>query len=108
MSYDRTAETGMQRSPLRVLFFEDCDEDIELCLRTLQSAGFDVTWDQAVTREEVIERQRAATYDVILSDYRMPCVTGMEVYELLKSEGNQTPFILLTGSLGDELAVECL
>jgi PAS domain S-box-containing protein len=102
-SEERTA-----RSPLRVLFFEDCVEDIELCLRALGSSDFDVTWDVAVTPGEFIDRVRTVPYDVILSDFRMPCATGMDVFELMKSEGIQTPFILVSGSLGDEKAVECL
>lgn len=97
-----------RKSPLRVLFFEDCGEDIELSLRALGSAGYEVEWDVAVTPEEVIHRVRTAPYDVILSDYLMPRVTGMEVFELMRAEGMDTPFILVTGSLGEEMAVECL
>jgi len=91
-----------------VLFFEDCAEDIELCLRTLTAAGFDVKSDVVSALDEFIHRVRTVPYDVILSDYRMPCVTGMDVFESMKSEGIDTPFILVTGSLGDEKAVECL
>ena len=94
--------------PLSVLFFEDCVEDIELSLRALQSSGFDVNWQTAVNVDEFIERVRSGSYDVILSDYRMPSVTGMDVYSLMRAEGFDTPFILVTGSLGDEHAVECL
>jgi len=103
-----TPDGKTQRSPLRVLFFEDCGEDIELSLRKLRSSGFDVQWDAAVTPGEVMDRVRTTEYDVILSDYRMPGSTGMDIFELVKSEGVDTPFILVTGSLGDELAVECL
>src|ERR1035441_10313145 len=102
------AEEEARKSPLRVLFFEDCAEDIELSLRALGSAGYEVEWDVAVTPEEVIHRVRTAPYDVILSDYLMPRVTGMEVFELMRAEGMDTPFILVTGSLGEEMAVECL
>lgn len=96
------------RSPLRVLFFEDCDEDVELSLGALRSAGFDVQWDVAVTPDEVIAHASKMHYDVVLSDYRMPAATGMDVFELMRSEGIQTPFILVTGALGDEKAIECL
>jgi PAS domain S-box-containing protein len=102
------AEQKHARSPLRVLFFEDSAEDIDLSLRTLRSAGFDVTWDAALTSDEVLTRLCAIPYDVILADYRMASVSGMDLFNLLKSEGIVTPFILVTGSLGDELAVECL
>ncbi|MGA2117582.1 MAG: response regulator [Bryobacteraceae bacterium] len=102
------AVEGTAKSPLRVLFFEDCDEDVELCLRALKSDGFHVQWDVAVTPGEVMERASKVAYDVILSDYRMPAATGMDVFELMRSEGIQTPFILVTGALGDEKAIECL
>jgi PAS domain S-box-containing protein len=102
------AEENTQKSQLRVLFFEDCGEDIELSLRVLQSAGFEVKWDVAVTPAEVTARVQTAPYDVILADYRMPRATGMDVFELMKSEGIGTPFILVTGSVGEEMAVECV
>ncbi len=100
------SETG--RTPLRVLFFEDDPDDVELSLRALKSAQFDVVADVAVTLEEFRERVRSSSYDVILSDYRVPGVTGMDCFAALKAEGANIPFILVTGSLGDERAVECL
>ena len=96
------------RTPLRVLFFEDDPEDIALSLRALASSEFDVTCDVTATPEEVLERLRSCRYDVILADFRMPCASGMDIFELLKNEGLNIPFILVTGSLGDEKAVECL
>src|SRR5689334_17649713 len=95
-------------TPLRVLFFEDDVEDIELSLRALQSSEFEVTCDVAVTPQEFLEQVRSCRYDVILSDFRMPSATGMDVFDLLKKEGLNIPFILVTGSLGDETAVACL
>jgi len=94
--------------PLQVLFFEDHVADVELSLWALKSAAFDVTATVAVTLDEVLQRARMTAYDVILSDYRMPSATGMDVFRALKAEGVTTPFILVTGSLGDEKAVECL
>jgi len=108
MNSGLASEERTARSPLRVLFFEDCGEDVELSLLALRSSGFNVKWDAAVTPDEFIDRARTVTYDVILADYRMPGATGMDVFELLKSKGIDTPFILVTGTLGDEMAVECL
>lgn len=101
-------ENGNQRTPLRVLFFEDETDDIELARRALDAAQFDVDSDVVVTLDQFRDRVRSSTYDVILSDYRMPGNTGMDCHEALKAEGVNTPFILVTGSLGDERAVECL
>jgi len=91
-----------------VLYFEDYSPDVELSVWALQSAGFDVTRDVVVTVDGALERVSAAEYDVILADYRVPGATGMDVFRALKAEGVSAPFILVTGSLGDEMAVECL
>ncbi len=102
------AEEPASRTPLRVLFFEDCAEDIELSLMALRFGGFEVTWDEAVTTGELTERARQVPYDAILSDYRMPRATGMDAFESLRAAGVQTPFLLVTGALGEEKAIECL
>jgi signal transduction histidine kinase len=99
---------GIPKMPLRALVFEDHREDIEICLYTLRAAGFDVTADVVATLEEFGKQMRSESYDVILSDYRMPSATGMDAFEVMKAQGEQIPFILVTGSLGDEKAVECL
>ncbi len=96
------------KNELRVLFFEDDAEDIELSLRALRAAQFAVTSDNATTLDEFRERLHSNHYDVILSDYRMPGTTGMDAFEVTKAAGVDTPFILVTGLLGDEMAVECL
>jgi PAS domain S-box-containing protein len=96
------------RTPLRVLFFEDDTQDIDLSLRVLESAQFDVVSDVAVTLEDVRQWLRSRSYDVILSDYRMPGVTGMDCLAELKAAGMNIPFLLVTGALGEEKAVECL
>jgi PAS domain S-box-containing protein len=94
--------------PLRVLCFEDHPLDVELAIRTLNSEEFCAEVDVAVTIDEVIRRASSKIYDVILSDYRMPDATGMDAFQGLRARDIDIPFILVTGSLGDEQAVECL
>lgn len=94
--------------PLRALLFEDNRDDIEMALRSLRLAGFEPIADVAVTLRELEERLRAGPYDIILSDYRMPNATGMEAFEVSRAHAADVPFVLVTGSLGDENAVECL
>ena len=91
-----------------MLIYEDCVWDIELALRTLRSSGFDVKSDVVVTAEEVVNRALTGSFDIILSDFRMPDATGMDAFLALRSAGITTPFILLTGAVGEEIAVECL
>jgi CheY-like chemotaxis protein len=94
MNRDCEKSNGATRVPLRVLFFEDHAADVELSLWTLESAGFDVAPEVAVTLAAVIDRVSATKYDVILSDYNMPDATGMDVFRALKAEGVTVPFIL--------------
>ncbi|HLG99419.1 MAG TPA: ATP-binding protein [Bryobacteraceae bacterium] len=95
-------------TPLRVLFFEDDADDVSLALHILKSAQFDVTSDVSVTLDEFRQYVRTIRYDVILSDYWMPGATGMDCLAELKAAGQSVPFILVTGALGEEKAVECL
>jgi PAS domain S-box-containing protein len=82
--------------------------DAELCVLELQRAGFDVTHDVAATRMEFVARLGAATYDIILADYRLPGWTGMDALELLTDLGLDIPLVLVTGTLGEDRAVECM
>jgi len=103
-----THSAGGDGIPLRILFFEDEAADIELALLTLRAAGFLVVADVVATLPEITQRVRAQAYDVILSDYRMPSATGMDAFAVVRARDADVPFILLTGSLGDEKAVECV
>ena len=51
---------------------------------------------------------RNKIYDIVLSDYRLPHFNGLQAFDLLKQSTQNIPFILITGSLGEEAAVECI
>lgn len=93
---------------MRVLFIEDDPADVELSLRELRKADFDVQADVVQTPAELTERMRSSTYDLVLVDYRLPNWTGLDALDLLRREGSSPPVILVTGVIGDEFAVECL
>lgn len=96
------------RVPLRVVFFEDCQADVELAIRELTKAGFDVTSSVVMTPAALAGRLLAGTFDVVLADHRLPGCTSADALEVLKRNGSSVPLILVTGSLGEERAVECL
>ncbi len=100
--------TGSSHHCLRVLFVEDDPKDLELSLMELQRSGFEIRGDVVQDPEEFMRRLRTTNYDIVLSDYRLPGWTGMEALECLQQEGKDIPFILMTGSLGEETAVECI
>ena len=59
-------------------------------------------------QEEFLAALQANTYDIVLADYRLPGWSGLDALEILRREGNDIPFILFTGTVGEETAVECI
>ncbi len=96
------------RRPVRILYVEDRPADVELALEELRRAGLDVAMDAVATLADFRARLQGGAYDVVLSDYSLEGWTGMEALDALRALGRDTPFLLVTGSLGDEAAVDCL
>jgi PAS domain S-box-containing protein len=96
------------RFPLNLLLVEDNPADAELCLHLLYKSQFEVRCDVVKTAEEFIDRLRATTYDIILSDYALGDWTGMDAFDLLRRGGSDIPFILVTAALGEQKAIECV
>jgi CheY-like chemotaxis protein len=95
-------------TPLRILILEDNSQDAELCLLELKKAGFRVEADAVDTEDAFALRLESQNYDLILSDYRVPNWTGIEAFHLMKQTGKDVPFILVTGTLGEEAAVDLI
>ena len=108
MSEDRPKAKVVCKRPVRVLFVEDNPADLELCLRELKKADLEVCADLAQSTEEFEERLRTTHYDIVLADYQLSGWTGMDALAFLREKGKDIPFILVTGALGEEMAVECV
>jgi len=93
---------------ISILFIEDSPEDIKLCLAQLRREGFEVRSERVEDELQFLEKLRTGTYDVIISDYKLPSWNGGRAIEQLKQQGKDIPFILLTGYLGEEMAVACM
>ncbi len=93
---------------LKVLLIEDDPVDKELILRALRNGGFDPEADTADDREKFVACIEKNSYHVILADYSLPSWRGTDALELLQQRGLDVPFVLVTGSLGDEKAVDCI
>lgn len=102
---DRRAQG--QRS-IRVLIMEDNPVDADLCARKLTEAGFIFTLATARTGAEFRRLVADQSYDLVIGDYNLPDWNGLEAVRWLRSCGIVIPFVLVTGSLGDELAIECI
>ena len=95
-----------QAVPIRILWVEDSPTDIDLGERELKKAGIEVESEVVETLDDLVAHLEAATYDVILSDHGLPGWTGMEALEQVRQAGKDIPFIVVTGALGDEAAVD--
>src|SRR5215469_11451351 len=94
--------------PLRVLHVEDTEDDVRLIDRHLRLSGWSVEGTRVETPEELGDALRQ-TWDVILSDFKLPRFSALEALEIVQaSEQAGTPFIVVSGSVGEQAAVEVL
>ena len=92
---------------LRVLVVEDQPNDAELVVRELRRAGFVLGW-QRVENPEAFDAALHSGLDIILSDYALPRFNGVEALQRLRAHGFDIPFILISGTIGEDLAVEAM
>ena len=93
--------------PLRVLILEDHETDAELMVHELRQAGYEPDWDR-VDNEQDYLGCLSPSLDVILADYTLPQFDAMRALHLLKSQGMEIPFIVVTGTVGEEVVAECM
>ncbi len=93
--------------PLRVLIVEDNPADAELILRELRRSGYAPSWSRVDTEQEYLAGIEAKP-QLIVSDYSMPRFDGLKAVKLLRERGLDIPFILVSGTLGEEAAVDAI
>jgi signal transduction histidine kinase len=96
------------RTSLRALLVEDSPDDVKLIIHALKKSGYEVTGDVVQTAEEFVRQIHTNAYDIILTDYNLPKWDGMAVLDLLGQDSLDVPVILVSGSLGEVTAVECI
>lgn len=97
-------------TPLRVLLLEDNPDDAELLLHELEHTGFLPDTLNAETKAGFLEQLARfhLEIDLILSDHNLPDLDALQALDLLKDQGLDIPFIIVSGSISEELAVECV
>ncbi len=94
--------------PLAVLIVEDMESDAQLIARLLTKAGYAIAFE----RVETVEQMRAAlekqAWEIVISDFRMPELDGYGALNLLQETGLDIPFIVVSGTMGEETAVEMM
>ncbi len=92
---------------LRVLILEDAPADAELMLEELRRAGSEAVWQRVETEAEYLACLDPAP-DLILADYVLPQFDALRALRLMQERGLDIPFIVVTGAVSEEVAVECM
>ena len=101
-------EGGRGDGPVRLLFVEDSELDADLIIHALHRGGLETRVDRvadAATFEAALKR---GGFDLILSDYQLPGFDGLAALRLARKHSPDTPFIFVSGVMGEERAVETL
>jgi PAS domain S-box-containing protein len=94
--------------PLRTLIIEDSEDDALFVVRVLQKGGYDPEYERVETADAMREALERGTWDIIISDYNMPHFSGYAALELYKERGFDFPFIIVSGVIGEEIAVAAM
>lgn len=94
--------------PLHLLLVEDSDVDAQLVIRELHREGYKVIYERIETAQAFREALSRRAWDVILCDYSLPQFDAPHALEALKESGHDLPFIIISGTIGEETAVMAL
>src|SRR5579862_7629432 len=94
--------------PLRVLIVEDCEDDAQLVTSELSNGGFEVEFERVEMASAMLAALPRRAWDAVIADYSMPQFSGIAALELLKGFDADVPFILVSGSIGEEHAVAAM
>ncbi len=102
------SEAMMKAPTIRLLLTEDVPTDAELEVRELKRAGMRITHRIVDTEESFSRALRDFSPDVILSDFSMPSFDGMAALAIAREQAPDTPFIFVSGTIGEEYAIRAL
>jgi two-component system sensor histidine kinase UhpB len=98
----------MTTPPLRILIVEDIPSDALLAEREIRKAGLDIVTRRVETKDEYLCAIDEFKPDLILSDYKLPSFDGMTALRLSLERSPDIPFLVFTGSMNEETAVDCM
>src|SRR5260370_25234380 len=95
-------------TPLRALIGEDSQNDCDLLLGVLCRGGYDVTHKRVCTATALGTLVDEGQWDIVISDYSMPGSKGTDALAITRKKGLEVPFIFLSGTIGEEIAVNAM
>ncbi|HXW00580.1 MAG TPA: PAS domain-containing protein, partial [Anaerolineae bacterium] len=94
--------------PLRVLIIEDSEDDVLLLVRNLRRGGFDPVYEVVENAQDMRAALEKQGWDAVISDYVLPQFSGSAALKLLQEIGLDLPFIIVSGTIGEETAVAAM
>ncbi|MCL4294640.1 MAG: PAS domain S-box protein [Anaerolineae bacterium] len=94
--------------PLRVLIVEDSEDDTLLLLRELRRGGYDPTYERVETAEAMRAALAGQSWEIVIADYSLPHFSAPAALALLQASGLDLPFIIVSGTVGEETAVAAM
>ncbi|MBI3609409.1 MAG: EAL domain-containing protein [Nitrospirae bacterium] len=93
---------------LRVLVVDDSEDDAALLIHELRRGGYDPTFQRVETAEAMRAALDRDQWEVVIADYAMPRFDGPAALKVLQEAGQDIPFIIVSGSIGEEIAVSAM
>ncbi len=93
---------------IKILLLEDSPDDAALIERALKREGMAFACERVDTEAEFVAALNGTNPDVVLSDHGLPQFNSIEALKILRSNGSNAPFILVTGTVSEDFAVSCL
>ena len=93
---------------LKVLFVEDSDDDLFLLIRALEKSGIKPLYERVQIAEDFEKMLNERSWDIIISDFALPAFGGAKALAILKEKQLQIPFIIVSGTIGEEIAASIM
>jgi PAS domain S-box-containing protein len=94
--------------PLRVLVVEDSEDDAYFLIRELKKNGFEPEFERVESGQQMTEALEKKKWDIVISDHSVPGFGSLEALEIIKKKKVDIPFIVLSGTIGEEVAVNVM
>jgi two-component system, cell cycle sensor histidine kinase and response regulator CckA len=96
------------KKPLQVLLVEDVEDDARLLVCELDAGGYAVVSERVETAGAMQAALKRGSWDLVICDYQLPHFSGLAALKLLQESGRDLPFIIVSGTIGEDLAVAAM
>jgi PAS domain S-box-containing protein len=94
--------------PLHLLIVEDSEFDAQIMVSLLRKGGYEVVFERVENAEAMQKALQSSTWQLILADFNLPAFSAPAALEVLKDSGLDLPFLIVSGGIGEDIAVACM